>query len=116
VLPELIGKWCESKYLNNSTSNYGRSACFTLLADGSFQYASDFSATGQLPGGAYGTASDSNDSGTWTATENSIPSTSKKTGVRTFRLEKRNHAKTGDPMLVLDGTEFTTAYQKAPWR
>lgn len=116
VLPELIGKWCESAYLNNSAGTYGRSACFTLLADGSYQYASEGGATGQTAGGAYGTASDGNDSGTWTATENSITATSRKTGVRTFRLEKRNHAKTGDPMLVLDGTEFTTAYQKAPWR
>ena len=116
LLPELVGKWCQATNLNNSAGTYGRSACFTLLADGSFQYASDFSASGQLPSGAYGTASDNNDAGTWTATANSITSTSKKTGVRTFRLEKRNHAKTGDPMLVLDGAEFTTAYQKAPWR
>lgn len=116
VPPELVGKWCQSTYLNNSTGTYGRSACFTLLADGSYQYASDFDAGGQVTGGAYGTSSANSDSGTWTATANSITSTSKKTGVRTFRLEKRNHSKTGDPMLVLDGTEFTTAYQKAPWR
>ncbi len=111
LLPELVGKWCQATNLNN----YSRSACFTLLADGSFQYAGDFSASGQLPGGAYGTASDNNDAGTWTATANSITATSKKTGVRTFLLEKRNHSKTGDPMLVLDGAAFTTAYQKAPW-
>lgn len=116
ILPELIGKWCQMTNLNNSTSNYSRNACFTLLADGSFQYASDFGATGNAEGGAYGAAADGKDSGTWTASADSITSTSKKTGVRTFRLEKRNHPKTGDPMLVLDGTAFTTAYQKAPWR
>jgi hypothetical protein len=116
ILPELIGKWCQMTNLNNTTGSYSRSACFTLLADGSFQYASDFGATGNVAGGAYGTAADSNDSGTWTATADTITSNSKKTGPRTFRLEKRNHPKTGDPMLVLDGTAFTTAYQKAPWR
>ncbi len=116
IMPELVGKWCQATNLNNSSGTFSRSACITLLADGSFAYASDFGATGQVSGGAYGTASDNNDTGTWTATPNSITSNSKKTGVRTFRLEKRNHAKTGDPMLVLDGAEFTTAYQKPPWR
>ena len=116
ILPELVGKWCQMSTLNNSTGVSSRSACFTLLADGSYQFAGESGATGQVNGGAYGTASDSSDSGTWTATANSITSNSKKTGVRTFRLEKRNHPKTGDPMLVLDGAEFTTAYQKAPWR
>lgn len=116
ILPELVGKWCQMSTLNNSTGVSSRAACFTLLADGSFQFAGESGATGQVNGGAYGTASDSSDAGTWTATASSITSTSKKTGVRTFRLEKRNHPKTGDPMLVLDGAEFTTAYQKAPWR
>ena len=116
IMPELVGKWCQATNLNNSSGTYSRSACITLLANGSFEYASDFGATGQVAGGAYGTSSDNNDTGTWTATPTSISSNSKKTGVRTFRLEKRNHAKTGDPMIVLDGTEFTTAFQKAPWR
>jgi len=116
ILPELVGKWCQATNLNNTTGSYARSACFTLLADGSFQFASEFGATGQVPAGTYGAASDGNDSGTWTATANTITSTSKKTGVRSFRLEKRNHPKTGDPMLLLDGEAYTTAYQKTPWR
>jgi hypothetical protein len=116
ILPELVGKWCDSTYMNNSSGTYGRSACFTLLADGSYQYAGDSSATGQAGGGAYGTAADGSDAGTWTATATTITANSRKTGTRTFRLEKRNNPKTGDPMLVLDGTAFTTAYQKAPWR
>jgi len=116
VLPELIGKWCQATNLNNNTGAYSRSTCFTLLADGSYQYAADFDATGQIPAGAYGANAANSDSGTWTATADSITSRSKKTGVRTFRLEKRNNPKTGDPMLVLDGDEFTTAYKKEPWR
>jgi hypothetical protein len=112
ILAELVNKWCQSTYLNNSAGTYGHSTCITLLADGSFQYANDSDSTGA----AGGTAGANSDSGTWTATANSITSNSKKTGTKTFRLEKRNHAKTGDPMLVIDGAEFTTAYQKAPWR
>jgi len=89
ILPELVGKWCQSN-----------GACFTLLADGSFQYA----------------APEVSDGGTWTATPDSITTTSKKTGTKNYRVEKRNHPKTGAPMLTLDGAEFTTAYEKGPWR
>lgn len=116
ILPELIGKWCKMSTLNNSTGVSGGSVCFSLLADGSYLYAAESGATGQVSGGAYGTASENSDVGTWTATADTITAVSKKTGTRTFRLEKRNHPKTGDPMLVLDGEEFTTAFQKAPWR
>ncbi|MFN0105786.1 MAG: hypothetical protein ACKV2U_27325 [Bryobacteraceae bacterium] len=99
ILPELVGKWCQST---------GSGTCFTLLADGSYFYIGDF--------GADATASDSRDAGKWTATASSITATSKSAGARTLRLEKRNHPKTGDPMLVLDGAEYTTAYRKTPWR
>lgn len=117
ILPELVGKWCDMSTLNNSTGVMSRSACFTLLADGSYHYAAESGASGATAAGApYGTASQDDDTGTWKATADSITATSRKTGVRTFRLEKRNHPKTGDPMLVLDGQAFVTAFQKAPWR
>jgi hypothetical protein len=116
ILPELVGKWCQGNYVNNNTGSSGRSTCITLLADGSFLYSSEGDTSGRVAGGAFGTASANGDSGTWSATADTITSTSKTTGVKTFRLEKRNHPKTGDPMLVIDGTEFTTAYQKTPWR
>jgi hypothetical protein len=116
ILPDLVGKWCQANDLNNSNGNFSRSVCFTLLADGSFLYANDFGANGQLVGGPFGAASGAGDTGTWTATEDAITSTTKKTGARTFRMQKRNHPKSGHPMLVLDGTEFTAAYKRAPWR
>jgi hypothetical protein len=116
ILPELVGKWCQATNLNNSTGGYSRSTCFTLLADGSYQFAADFDATGQTADGANGVNASNSDFGTWTATANTITSRSRKTGVRTYQLEKRNNPKTGDPMLVLDGAEFTTAFQKTPWR
>ncbi len=36
--------------------------------------------------------------------------------VTTYQLEKRNHPKNNDPMLLLDGQSFVTYYQKPPWR
>ncbi|CAN5568206.1 hypothetical protein BH18ACI3_BH18ACI3_19430 [soil metagenome] len=30
-------------------------------------------------------------------------------------IEFRNHPKTGDPMIVVDGDAYVTAYQKRPW-
>ena len=61
-------------------------------------------------------SSRSSDEGTWTATATTITAYSKKEGVTTYTLEKKNHPKTGDPMLCLDGKCFTTAFQKPPWR
>jgi hypothetical protein len=36
-------------------------------------------------------------------------------GKITYPFEKRNHPKTGDPMIVLDGDAYVTAYRKNPW-
>lgn len=72
------------------------SDCLTLLIDGSFY------ATG--------------DTGTWTAEGDRLTVRSRKTGVRTYRLEKRNDPKTGEPQLVLDGATYASAYAKAPWQ
>jgi hypothetical protein len=35
-------------------------------------------------------------------------------GTTVYTLEKRNHPKTGDPMLVLNGQPFVTYYKHAP--
>ena len=51
----------------------------------------------------------------WSATATSITAYSNTNGTTTFRLEKRNHPKNNDPMLVLDGEAFVSYYQKAPW-
>lgn len=122
VRQELVGTWCKSTYINNTAAaggngahSYGRSECFTLQPNGSYHYEHEFDATGQAYGSPYGTASASSDNGTWTATDTNITANSTKTGVHVYRLEKRNN-KNGDPLLVLDGVEFYTKYQKASWR
>ena len=113
VQQDLTGKYC---YVSNVYANNGgaRSSnqCFTLYADGRYEYYGETDSYN--PNG--GATSQSSDRGTWTATETTITSKSVSGRVTTYQLEKRNHPKTNDPMIVLDGQAFVTAYQKAPWR
>ena len=110
---ELVGKWC---YYASVRPNYGNmrtsESCFTLNADGTYEYYEN-----NHTGGAPGTyTSDTRDSGRWSATATSITAISNNTGAATYQLEKRNHAKNGDPMLVVDGKEFVTFYKRMPWQ
>ncbi len=113
VVPELAGKWCYLANVN-AISGGGRasSQCFTLQADGRYDYAGEVSNSNPYGGTAY----QSSDSGTWTATATTIAARSVSGKVTTYRLQKMNHPKNNDPMLVLDGQAFVTFYQKAPWR
>jgi hypothetical protein len=112
IRPELVGKWC---YISITTANQGgrtSNQCITLMANGTYTY---FAGTeSSNPYG--GTASQTADSGTWTATETSITGRSRSGKVTTFTLEKRNHPKNkNDPMIVLNGQPFVTATPKRPW-
>lgn len=114
VLPELVGKWCYQANVN-ATNGGARSSsqCFTLNANGTYQYFGESDSYNPFGG----STSNSSDEGTWTATETTITANSRYKPPVTYRLEKRNHPKNvNDPMLVLDGQAFVTAYQKAPWR
>jgi hypothetical protein len=114
VAADLVGKWCKVTNFNaNGTGAYNSSACIVLNANGSFVYGAETDSYN--PNG--GVTSQTSDSGTWTAAEGSITANSRlRGGAVTFRLERRNHPKTGDPMIVLDGDAYVTFYQKAPWR
>ncbi|HXM34319.1 MAG TPA: hypothetical protein VN920_03980, partial [Pyrinomonadaceae bacterium] len=94
-------------------NNGGRmsSRCITLYANGTYEYYSESSSSN--PYGS--TASQDSDSGTWQATATSITANSRKHGVLSYSLEKRNHPKTGDAMIVLDGEAFVTSQQRPPW-
>lgn len=114
VLPELVGKWCyqANVYATNGGAR-SSSQCFTLNANGTYQYFGESDSYNPFGG----STSQSADEGTWTATETTITANSHSKPPVTYRLEKRNHPKNvNDPMLVLDGQAFVTAYQKAPWR
>lgn len=110
IIPEFVGKWCYLSSLTG-TNSYMSSQCFVLNANGTYTYSGETSSSG-----AYGsTASQSFDSGRWTATRTTITAYSNKNGKIVYPIQLRNHPKTGDPMIVLDGSNFVTAYQKRPW-
>jgi hypothetical protein len=108
---DLVGKWCYMANVNASNGGRMSNRCFTLYENGTYEYYSETSSSG-----AYGSsASQESDSGTWTATETSITANSQSMGTITYSLEKRNHPKTGDPMLVIDGDAYVTFNQRPSW-
>jgi hypothetical protein len=113
VSADLAGKWC---YVSNVYATGGgaraSNSCFTLYPDGRYEYAGETDSYNKF-GGA---TSQSADRGTWTATPTSITAHSSSGKVTIFSLEKRNHPKNNDPMLVINGQAFVTFYQKPPWR
>lgn len=108
---ELAGKWC---YMSNVTANDGgriSSTCFTLYPNGTYEYYSETNSSNPYGG----TASQSSDSGTWSVSGGTLIANSRSRGRQVYTLEKRNHPKTGDPMLMVDGDAFVTHTQRRPW-
>jgi hypothetical protein len=109
---ELVNKWC---WISVTTANQGArqsSRCITLNGNGTYTRVGESDSYNPY-GGA---SSQSADSGTWTATETTLTTHSRGGKTTTFRLEKRNHPKNvRDPMIVLDGQPYVTAYNKPPW-
>jgi hypothetical protein len=111
IRPELVGKWCWTSVVNAQHGARTSDRCFTLFANGTYQYHGLVDSYNPY-GGA---TSESSDSGTWTATESTITAHSATRGTHVYTLEKRNHPKNHDPMLLLNGEAFVTYYQKPPW-
>jgi hypothetical protein len=110
---ELVGKWCwvSQVYANNGGARQSN-RCITLNGNGSYQYAGMTDSYNPY-GGA---TSQSNDFGSWTATETTLTTRSSTGRATTYRLEKRNHPKNvRDPMIVLNGEPFVTFFNKPPW-
>jgi hypothetical protein len=108
---ELAGKWC---YMSNVTANDGgrmSNTCFTLYPNGTYEYYSETSSSNPYGG----TSSQSSDSGTWSVSGGTLIANSRSRGRQVYTLEKRNHPKTGDPMLLVDGDAFVTYTQRRPW-
>lgn len=110
VMQALVGKWCYMSSLTGSNS-YMSSRCFVLNADGTYEYSAESSTSGA----AGSTAGQSYDSGRWSATTTTLTAYSNSQGKVVYPIELRNHPKTGDPMIVVDGDAYVTAYQKRPW-
>jgi len=86
-------------------------SCFTLYQNGTYEYYSETSSSGPIAS----SASQESDSGTWSVTGSTLTAHSRARGTLTFSLEKRNHPKTGDPMILLDGDAFVTYSPRSPW-
>jgi hypothetical protein len=117
VAQELVGKWCYVNVSSTSTGGSSSEQCITLNADGTYEYYGETSRSVNTNAYYGGTNSQSSDRGTWTYDGTRIHYNSTQgQGSGSYVLEKRNHPKNGDPMIVLDGTTYVTYYQKAPWR
>jgi hypothetical protein len=110
VAMELVGKWC---YMSNLTGSNSRMSnrCFTLYENGTYEYYAETSSSGAVAS----SASQESDSGRWSVSGRTIIAYSNTHGRIAYPFEKRNHPKTGDPMIVLDGDAYVTAYRKNPW-
>jgi hypothetical protein len=111
-IADLVGKWCD---VSNVTANSGgrvSDECFTVFANGGFTYHRETSSSGSS-GSA---ASTQDDRGTVSLSGTVLTVRSQSQATRTYQLVKRNHPKTRDPMICLDGQCFVTYGPRAPWR
>ncbi len=111
----LVGQWC---YVNVYSSNSGGSSsteCITLKADGTYEYYSESSRSVNTNTVVGGTSSQGSDRGTWSVQGDRIYYNSQSQGSGSYQLVKKNHPKTNDPMIVLDGRTYVTQTIKSPW-
>ena len=108
---DLVGKWCYQANVQAQGGGRMSNICFTLNGDGTYEYYGETSSSNPY-GGA---ASQTSDNGRWSATATSLTARSSSGKSVTYTLERRNHPKTGDPMLMVDGDAFVTFYRKEPW-
>jgi hypothetical protein len=105
--PALCGQWM---YVSGN-SGYMSSRSLTLYQNGTYEYRGEVSSSG--PNGS--TAGDSYDSGTWRLEGSQIIVNSRAEGPKVVNLILRNHPKTGDPMIIVDGDSYVTATRRQPW-
>jgi hypothetical protein len=110
LMQAMVGKWCYLSSLTG-TNSFMSSRCFVLHANGTYEYSAESSTSGA----AGSTAGQSWDTGRWTATRSTLTAFSNSQGKIVYPIELRNHPRTGDPMIVVDGDAYVTAYQKRPW-
>jgi hypothetical protein len=116
VAAELVGKWCWTNVTSTNSGGTTSEKCIVLNGDGTYTYNSSRSMDTNTDTFYGGTNSRNSDRGTWTADgQNIYYSSQTGQGTGSYKLEKRNHPKNGDPMIVLDGETYVTYYQKNPW-
>ena len=119
VDPQLAGKWCvlSSNYNNYSGGGSSSEECITLNADGTYTYFFSASRSGYSYGQTTygGTSNQNGDKGTWKCDGLTIVSVSSTTGKTSrYTLSKENN-ENGDPIIVIGGKKFVTAYQRQGW-
>jgi hypothetical protein len=115
VAMELVGKWCWTNVNSTNSGGSSSSTCIVLNANGAYEYASERSMDTNTNAFWAGTSSQSNDAGIWWVEGDRIFYNSRTRGQGSYLLQKMNHPKTGDPMIVLDGEAYVTFFQKQPW-
>ena len=116
VAQELVGKWCYANVNSYNSGSSSSSSCILLNADGTYEYSAESSRSVNTNEFFGGTNSQSSDRGTWWVQGDRIYYNSQTRGQGSYQLQKQNHPKNGDPMIVLDGETYVTFYNKAPWR
>ena len=116
VAQELVGKWCWTNVNTTNTGGSTSSECIVLNANGTYEYASERSMDANTNSFYAGTSSQGSDQGTWWVQGEKIYYNSQTRGQGSYQLQKQNHPKTGDPMILLNGEPYVTFYQKQPWR
>jgi hypothetical protein len=116
VAQELIGKWCWTNVNTTNTGGSSSSECIVLNANGTYEYSSERSMDTNTSAFYAGTSSQGSDQGTWWVQGDKVFYNSQTRGQGSYQLQKQNHPKTGDPMILLDGEPYVTFYQKEPWR
>jgi hypothetical protein len=111
----IAGKWCYMSSLTNTNASSSSSRCLVINANGTYSYSAESSISGYGGGGYGGSNSQSADSGTWKLAGNRIYVNSRSEGNKTYTFEKRNHPKTGEAMIVVDGDIYVTYYQRPSW-
>jgi len=115
VAQELVGKWCWTNVNSTNSGGSSSSRCIVLNANGTYEYASERSMDTNTNSFYAGTSSQDSDRGTWYVQGDRIFYNSQSSGQGSYQLQKKNHPKTRDPMIVLDGEAYVTFYQKPSW-
>ncbi len=115
IAQELVGKWCWTNVNTTNSGGSSSSTCIVLNANGTYEYASERSMDTNTNSFYAGTSSQGSDKGTWYVQGDRIYYNSQTNGQGSYRLQKQNHPKNGDPMIVLDGETYVTFYQKPRW-
>ena len=110
IVAAFVGKWCYLSSLGGASS-YRNDRCFTLYQNGTYEYSGETSSSG-ANGSSVGSQYDT---GRWTATATTLTAYSNSGGKIVYPIQLRNHPKTGDPMIVVDGDAYVTFTQRRPW-